>query len=315
MTLTECFAVSPLLLMEGALGERLKREYGLFTDGPVSMADLVYQGEGRRALGELWRQYMAIAGKHGLPFLATTPTRRAFRERTEKAGYDGRLLTDNMRFLLNIKKEAEDRGILMFAGGLMGCRGDAYTGQGCLDTEEAHALHRWQAGLLAEAGADFLYAALMPTLPESLGMALALAETRLPSIISFTIRRDGHLVDGTAIHDAIAALDRAAHPRPLCYMTNCVHPTLAFEALSRPFNRTALVRSRFLGIQANASPLPYRELDHSRELRQSSPDELVRGMAALREHFGFRIFGGCCGTDHMHLSAIADMLCPNSSGL
>ena len=47
--------------MEGALGERLKREYGLQFDEQVAMAALVRSSDGRRALSALWREYAAIA--------------------------------------------------------------------------------------------------------------------------------------------------------------------------------------------------------------------------------------------------------------
>lgn len=47
--------------MEGALGERLKREYGLETDGPAGMAGLVCEHEGRTALETLWREYIGVA--------------------------------------------------------------------------------------------------------------------------------------------------------------------------------------------------------------------------------------------------------------
>ena len=54
MDLTECFAARESLLMEEALGERLKREYHLEFDGDVVMAGLVYREEGRRAPEALW---------------------------------------------------------------------------------------------------------------------------------------------------------------------------------------------------------------------------------------------------------------------
>ena len=76
MDLTECFAARESLLMEGALGERLKREYHLEFDGDVVMAGLVYREEGRRAPEALWGEYAAIAGEFSLPLLATPPTRR-----------------------------------------------------------------------------------------------------------------------------------------------------------------------------------------------------------------------------------------------
>ena len=91
-SLLECFEKAPLLLMEGALGERLKREYGLQFDEQVAMAALVRSSDGRRALSALWREYAAIGRQAGVPFLATTPTRRANRERMARAGFSADLM-------------------------------------------------------------------------------------------------------------------------------------------------------------------------------------------------------------------------------
>ena len=49
---TNCFKNNDYILMEGALGERLKREYQLEIDTPVVMGNLVYSQEGRHALND-----------------------------------------------------------------------------------------------------------------------------------------------------------------------------------------------------------------------------------------------------------------------
>lgn len=71
MNFSECIQIEDKILMEGALGERLKREYGLTFDEHVAMASLVYDTNGRKALTDLWKEYMEIAEKYQLPFLAT----------------------------------------------------------------------------------------------------------------------------------------------------------------------------------------------------------------------------------------------------
>ena len=96
MTFSEGMARGPIAMLEGALGERLKREFGLPIDGPVAMADLVLRPEGRAALLRLWREYRDIAWAHGLPFFATTPTRRANRARMERAGHGPELIAQNV---------------------------------------------------------------------------------------------------------------------------------------------------------------------------------------------------------------------------
>jgi len=309
MGMEQCFQTHQSILMEGALGERLKREYHISFDEHIAMASLIYSESGKKALTNLWTQYIAIAVKYHLPFLATTPTRRANRDRIAQAGKDGAVLTDNVRFLKSIQDNIqENSGIKMYAGALMGCRGDAYTGEGALTQKEARRFHAWQADQCAQAGADFLYAGIMPTLQEAIGMADAMSDTSLPYIISFTIQKDGRLMDGTTIHDAIEAIDSTSQKCPLCYMANCVHPTIVYAALLQPFNRTDLVQTRFLGIQANTSPLSYAELDGARDLFCSDPESFARDMLRLKEDMGLKILGGCCGTDHRHMEAVARLM-------
>ena len=305
MGFKECFRKHGIILMEGALGERLKREFHLQFDDQLVMAKLIYEPKGREALRTLWRQYITIAEERQLPFLATTPTRRANIERIKKAGSSDKILIDNMEVLLEMKQHCKTE---MYAGGLLGCKGDAYTGRGVLTTEEARAFHRWQATCLKEAGAEFLYAGIMPALPEAVGMAQALSDTGLPYLISFTIKRDGRLIDGTSIADAIERIDKSTEYHPVCYMTNCVHPSILDQALKRPFNDKQLVRERFLGIQANTSPLSYEELDGSLKLYCSTPETFAREMIRLQREYHLKILGGCCGTDNRHMEAVASRL-------
>lgn len=302
MNFRECIEQKNMILMEGALGERLKREYGLTLDEYVAMANLIYDEKGAIALTNLWNEYIDIARKYQLPFMATTPTRRANQERIKEAGCSENIIRDNVKFLRNIQRNS---GIEMYVGGLMGCKGDAYTEEGALSERDAYVFHKWTAEQFEKAGADFLYAGIMPTLPEAAGMAKALESTDLPYIISFTIQEDGRLIDGTRITDAIRYIDEITSSKPICYMTNCVHPSIVYKALSQPFNENEIVRSRFWGIQANTSPLSYAELDGSADLKCSEPEEFATEMMKLSDVGNFKIWGGCCGTDNRHMECVA----------
>ena len=266
-----CLADGHSVLTEGALGERLRREYQLRFDEHVAMAGLVYEDRGRAALIELWSEYADIAARYELPLLATTPTRRANRERVAGSRYDRSIILDNVSLLRGFEERSSAE---VCVGGLLGCRGDAYRPTDVLPAAEARSFHSWQTGLFAEAGADFLYAGIMPALPEALGMAQAMSDTGLPYIISFMIRGDGRLLDGTPIHDAIQTIDAGVDAPPAFYMTNCVHPAVAYAALSQPVNATEVVRERFLGIQANASRLTP---ENWTALRSSTPRRPARG--------------------------------------
>ena len=60
MDFETCFNSNRKILLEGALGERLKREYHLKFDENVAMAGLANDVQGQKALYELWNEYMAI---------------------------------------------------------------------------------------------------------------------------------------------------------------------------------------------------------------------------------------------------------------
>lgn len=294
-----------VLLMEGALGERLKREYNIQFDEWIAMASLVYSAKGKQALIELWNEYIDIAREYKLPFLATTPTRRANKERIELSQYDDHIIGDNVALLKEVKASA---GIEMYIGGLMGCKGDAYTGESRLSRVEAKEFHGWQIRRFKEAGVDFVLAGIMPVIEEAIGLSEAASEEDLPYIISFTIQRDGCLIDGTTIYEAIRKIDEQVKRKPMCYMTNCVHPSIVFEALSQPCNDHEIVRKRFLGIQANTSSLSYEELDGAKDLHTSNPEVFASEMGKLQKSKGLKIFGGCCGTDNKYMERVANLL-------
>lgn len=305
MDLAVCLATNQSVLMEAALAERVKREYRLRLDEHVALAGLVYDARGRAALTGLWSEYAAIAHRHDLPLLVTTPTRHANRERVAASSYGESIIRDNVSLARTVQQQSPAD---VLVGGLMGCRGDAYRGTDALPVADARSFHCWQAALFAEAGADFLYAGIMPALPEAAGMALAMGDSGLPFVISFMIRRDGRLLDGTTIHDAIQAIDESVDARPVCYMANCIHPAVLHEALSQPFNVTDVVSGRLWGIQANASRLTPEDLDAAVRLESSDPGPLADDMMRLRDDRRLRIFGGCCGTDGTHLEEIARRL-------
>lgn len=301
----DCIKNNPVILMEGALGERLKREYGIVFDEHVAMASLVYSAKGRDSLLKLWNEYIDIAKRHDFPFIATTPTRRANKERISDSEYSEKIIADNVKFLKDVQKNCK---IEMYAGALLGCKGDAYTGKDALTENEGYDFHSWSINHFVEAGADFLYAGIMPCLPEAAGLAKAASDSKLPYIISFTVQADGRLIDGTSIVDAICYIDEITENNPVCYMANCIHPDILYKALTKPFNDVPLVKKRFCGIQANTSLLSYAELDGSKDLKCSEPEDFACAMLRLKELGDFKIWGGCCGTDNRHMECLAEKL-------
>lgn len=301
----EWFVRHPVILMEGALSERLKREYGLMMNPYVTMAQFYRSKVEADALKALWNQYADIARRYRFPLLTATPTRRTNQKTLADSYCTDEVIAGNVALLRSVQQHS---GIEMAVGGQMGSKGNAYTNDQPLTEQESLDFHRWTVERFARTDVDYLYPSLIPSLPEAAGIARAIDPTGLPFIISFTIRPDGRLIDSTAIADAIRYIDSITINKPVCYMANCVHPRFVKMALTQPFNQAPEVRSRFCGIQANAAPMTFEELDASPVLLTSAPQELAEEMMQLAAFGQIRIWGGCCGTDSRHMECIAKSL-------
>lgn len=257
----------------------MRHEFHISPDKHIAHAALIYDDSHREILASIYRQYLQIATEFRLPLMLMTPTRRANIEQIAASDYRHKnVLADTMAFLSRFRDEASTP---VYIGGLAGCRGNAYDGRYYLSVEEAMEFHFPTVRTLAQSGADYLFAGIMPQLTEAIGMANAMAATGLPYIISFMICRDGRLIDGTFIHDAIDAIEKeTSHPSTVLYgqlrTSRCVAPG---AAASR--NDTPLVRQRFQGIQANAANLSPEELDGCDHLISSSPEELADRLMTL----------------------------------
>ena len=142
----------------------------------------------------------------------------------------------------------------------------------------------------------------MTNVNEALGVARAAMEAGMPSVISFTLETDGRLPTGETLKDAIGAVDAATGAAPAYYMLNCAHPT----HFDRVFEEGEAWMKRLKGLRANSSMRSHAELDNSPELDTGNPAELAREYADILRRFPhINVLGGCCGTDHRHVSAVA----------
>ena len=296
----------PLILAEGAVIERLRRDPNIDLDPNILHAGWIYDDRKRQKLKAIYQGYLEIGRNHNVPMIIFTPTWRANPERLKAAGFtdDNTVNQDCVRFMCEIRDNFEDYKTKIFIGGLMGSRGDAYDPSDAMKSDQAHRFHRWQAEKLADAGVDFLEAATLPALSEAMGLAHAMADTGLPYMPSFVLRDNGTLLDGTPLHQAIIQIDAAVHPKPVGYMINCVHPANLTTALRHETAQSPEIINRVLGLQGNTSRKRPEELDESEVLDSEDPEVFAEGMANLHHEFGLKILGGCCGTDRHHIKAI-----------
>lgn len=285
-----------LILMEASIVESLRRNAEVSLDPVLVNAPLIYEKAGKRALARLYQGYIDVAVNAKKPFLMCTPTWRANHARVIEAGAEASINTDAVHFLRELREANGGWKQNIKIGGMIGCKNDCYKPEEGLSATDAERFHAWQLGQLKSGGVDFLIAETLPAIDEAIGIARAMANTGLPYIISFVISRNGCVLDGTALENAIKAVDAASRGKPLGFMVNCAYPSF-LRAASQP----PAVFERLVGYQANASSLDHCDLDGAAQLHQENTAEWGELMLELNRRYGVKILGGCCGTGTEHL--------------
>jgi homocysteine S-methyltransferase len=271
---------------------------------------LVDNEDGRAEIIRYFEPYVDAARDRGVGFILDAPTWRANPDWGLKLGYGlEALVALNIRcmdFLGGLRQRWETADTPVVLEGVIGPRGDGYKA-GNMDPHEAEDYHSLQIGAFTKSAADLVAAFTMNTTGEPIGIARAAKAHGIPCVISFTVETDGKLVNGTTLREAIERTDNATDASPIYYMVNCAHPTHFDQALK---NGEDWVK-RIVGIRANSSTKSHQELDESTELDIGDPSDLARRYRALRQDYpDMRILGGCCGTDHRHITAICEACAP-----
>jgi S-methylmethionine-dependent homocysteine/selenocysteine methylase len=294
-----------LFLSDGGIETSL-----IFLDGielPYFAAfDLLKTKEGRESLRKYYRPYLELAKSRGTGFVLESPTWRASQDWGEKLGYDAAEIAKFNRraidLMAELRKSYETIDTPIVISGCIGPRGDGYDPGKIMSPEEAQRYHSQQVKVFSETEADMVSAITMTNVNEAVGLARAAAAAGLPVTISFTVETDGSLPTGQALKDAILEVDAATGGAPAYFMINCAHPT-HFQNVLR--GKEPWIE-RIRGLRANASKRSHAELDNSTDLDAGNPVELGAQYRDLRRLLPrLNVFGGCCGTDHRHLTEIA----------
>lgn len=288
-----------LFLTDGGIETVLIFHEGL--DLPAFAAfDLLKDEAGTEVLRRYYAPYVALAAECGAGFIAETPTWRASPRWARELGYG---LDELDRFnrravaLMQELGQVHDRVVI---SGCVGPSDDGYNPAAQLSETAAEAYHSVQIGTFADTAADMVCAITMTYAEEAIGVTRAAVRVGLPVAISFTVETDGRLPSGQPLGEAIAQVDAATGAAPAYYMINCAHPTHFDAVLDGPWVE------RVRGVRANASRLSHAELDEAVELDAGDPLDLGARYAALTSKLPrLNVVGGCCGTDHRHVAAIA----------
>jgi len=260
---------------------------------------------GRERLRAYYEEYLATAGRLGLGFVLETPTWRANPEWGATIGYDLDALEAvnhaAVALLAEIHRAGGTTGPVAVSG-CLGPRGDGYVA-GATTAADAAAYHARQIGWLGDAGADLVSALTIGSVEEATGVVTAAARQGIPVVVSFTVETDGRLPSGVPLGEAITATDDATGGYAAYFMVNCAHPRHLLPAL----DAGGAWVDRVGAYRPNASVLSHAELDEATELDEGDPVSLADDTLRLLSHLpSLAVLGGCCGTDHRHVEAIAE---------
>ena len=267
--------------------------------------DLLKDEAGTERLREYYDDYLAIAREHDAGFVLEAPTWRANPRWAAAIGYTEEQLDDLNRKAIALTEEVrarhEDAVAPIVVSGCVGPQDDGYDPSAFMSAVEAQGYHATQVATFADTAADMATAITMTYAEEAVGVARAATDAGLPVAISFTVETDGRLPSGQALGEAIEQTDAETGDAPAYYMINCAHPS--------HFDGVLEAREPWLerigGLRANASTMSHAELDEAEQLDEGNPADLGARHAALRARLPrLNVLGGCCGTDHRHVSEI-----------
>lgn len=259
---------------------------------------------GRRALEDYFSGFIDLAKRADTGLILDTVTWKAHRHWAADLGESISFLHDANRsavaFIARLRDLADNPHPIVLNAPI-GPRGDAYAPEKRIGADEAQDYYSEQLGWLSRTEIDMVTGLTFTQSGEAIGLVRAAESRGLPCVISFTVETDGRLPTGMTLEDAIAHVDGETGDGPAYFMVNCAHPDHFDHVL-----KAGDWRRRIHGIRANASRCSHAELDEAEELDDGNPAELAGQYARLRGCMPWlNVFGGCCGSDIRHVTAIA----------
>lgn len=269
---------------------------------------LLQDAKATAAIRDYYRHFANVAVRFGTAFIFCSTTYRASRDWGKLLGYsDAGLAEMNHRCLDLYRDVAREVGLpaeRTVISGCIGPKGDAYQTNKSLTAEAAEDYHSEQIATFKAAGAHIVTGLTLNSTDEAIGITRAAKAADIPCVISFTLEKDRKLKSGATLQEAIQIVDAETGSPPAYYMINCSHPLDFGPALARqPW------ADRIRGIRANSSTLDHGVLCQLGHIEEGNPDELAQQYRSLKADYPkLNVFGGCCGTDYVHVEKIAGAL-------
>ncbi|MDA7742339.1 homocysteine S-methyltransferase family protein [Francisellaceae bacterium] len=307
MSFSTLYEKTPYFFYDGPMETRIEYGTDLKLDQEMSIFTLLESKTGSLALRNLYRKDIEAAIPFNVPIILNAPTFRASKEHCKRLNISEtpehvyQINEQCILFLREIRNEFPDYKHNILITAPIGPKYAGFTPDLVLGVEDEILYHQEQVSAVAKIGVDVMTIAAMPGAKECLGAAIAASKTNCDYTVGFVVTDKGTLLDGTPIEKLIMEVDEQTKShQPLGYIIGCTHSTAAAAALQKKFPEF----KRIIGIKANGSGKPPEELLALDRAESDFPKELAQELYEFGSPRGFKIYGGCCGTDDMHLAAI-----------
>ncbi len=278
-----------IILMDGATGTELQRR-GFELQSPGWSATAIR--EAPEILLSIHHNYVGA----GAEILTTNTFRTHSRNLKETIwANDARQLTIDA---VEIARQASN-GLAYLAGSIAPLE-DCYSPELTPSESELEAEHALMIENLLAAGVDFLLCETQITIREASILAKLCQRSRAPFMISFTCGRDGKLLSGESLAEAVKSV---MYFGPEAILVNCIPIDEVLPALQK-IHKTA--PEMVLGAQANTGRLGS---DGTWESTEGEYPAVYAEFAMTWKEFGARLIGGCCGTGSRHIKFLSETVC------
>jgi enediyne biosynthesis protein CalE2 len=290
---TELLAATPTVVLDGAGGTELERRgyidrrrlwsAGAIEDAPEMVVDI-------------HRDYIDAGAQ-----VITTQTFTCCRRRFRKVGAEELfepLTRRGVALAMRARREA-GRPEVLIAGSLSPLE-HCYHPERAPRGDDGYSEHLESVRLLADAGVDFLMIETMNTVEEARAALRAARTSGLDVVVGFCCRRDGRLLSGEPVREAVRTLDGLG---PAAYAINCTPAPLTTRAAA---DVAAATHTPF-GAYANVgewSDGTWARVFGSEFVFNVDPDAYLQHAMGWRE-LGAAFVGGCCGTRPEHIHRLA----------
>lgn len=209
------------------------------------------------------------------------------------------------------RTEVDKASRRVIVAGSIGPTGEILEPLGSLSIESAAEVFAEQSLALEEGGVDLLWIETMSSLEEATAALQGVAESSLPSVLTFSVDTNGRTMMGLTPADIIRFASETPH-RPQAIGANCgigaadlVASLINMHHATRNLSFPTIVIAK-----ANCGVPEYID----GEIVYSGTEEIMSDYACIAMDAGARIIGGCCGTTPSHIRAMRTAIDRHQAG-